>query len=167
MNSVITKIQRLDEGERYWLKTLNNPFSSMHLAVPTVQPIPGYKRDILMLDQKHCDGAYNPNGSMKFYLANVITTDGKTYYEAVAVPTGLIILDQGMQTINCVDGFLHDASGSPAMTSTLFGDAYYLHGIHYKPVEYFRYLEKERGQYIEYQPQKYIQYMASVLGGKT
>lgn len=109
---------------------------------------------------------FNPNNRPKYYVQrnchNIMYDITQEFY----VPTGTFSVEHGMQTLCCLEGFLHDASGFPAITS-MFGDEYYLHGQYYRPIDYFNYLEKEKGRYPEYQPHKYIEFMANILGRKV
>ena len=158
--SLEIKLEPVSEEERAWINSMpRSPFGSMHVTTD--------KKDVLMMEQHYFHDKFNPFGCLKFYFAAVFHNSEKTYYDVVSIPTGLLYLDQGMQIVVCENGYLHDASGRPAMVSALFGDAYYLHGVNFEPIEYFRFLEKEKGLYPEYQPQRYIDYMANVLGGKS
>jgi len=166
----------VNSEERAWIDSLNNPFGSHHTAEVY---------EVFMLERFHYHEEFNPFKSMIFYLQrthvgekeNIVNTrNGKVYYinQPMFKPTGTFSIDHGSQTMTCLNGYLHDASGKPAMVSYMFGDAYYLHGEYYEPVEYFKLMEAQRNdmperfayRYPEYDPKKYIEFMAGVLGKK-
>ena len=162
----IADLQPISVDERRWIDGLTHPFGAIHVSDTE-------RYNVFMLERTKEHELFNPHGSIKYYVQrvhnDVAKSDIHRLYnsnEPLYLPTGTFSVDHGMQLMRCVGGFLHDASGFPAVVTELFGDEYYLHGINYEAIDYFRYLEKERGQYPEYQPQKYIEFMASVLGSK-
>lgn len=172
------QLQYVDTAERKWIDSLTNPFESVHVTT-------GGHFEVFVLDKNHHDEKFNPFCSMIFYMQKshiqkketfYNTRNGKTYYinQPMYKPTGVVKMDGGSIIITCRDGYLHNASGEPAMVTGLFGPAYYLHGQNYEPIEYFRMLEDQRKHraewfyyhYPEYNPGKYTEFMANVLGGK-
>lgn len=165
----IADLTPISAEEKMWLDTFINPFA-------TYQVSDSERFFVFTSSEKH--EHFNPNGYSKFYVQHryleptleaehdLIKKLAYNPEMPLYLPTGTFSLDHGMSVMCCLDGFLHDASGYPACKTGLFGDEYYLHGKNYKPIDYFRYLEKEKGRYSEYQPHKYVEYMASVLGKK-
>lgn len=157
----IADINPIEDEEITWLKSLESPFASYHVS-------DSERFQVFMLDRRKFHKRYNPSSCIKYYIQPSDNSDAcldwsKPFY----LPTGTFSVDHGMTCMKCVNGFLHDASGFPALTTGLFGDEYYLHGRNYEAIEYFRYLEKEKGRYLEYQPRKYVEFMARILGKKT
>ena len=173
------KLGQISSGERTWLDSLNNPFSSHHVTDDGLY-------EVFMLDYNHHHLDFNPFCSMILYLQQTHigekedrynTRNGKIYYvhQPMFKPTGTISVDHGSRTMTCLDGYLHNSSGDPAMSSDIFGPAYYLHGTNYEPLEYFKLMEDQRkhrpqwfhNSYSDYNPAKYIDFMANILGGKN
>lgn len=159
----IAELTAVSPEEKMWLDSIDHPFS-------THQVSDSERYDVLM--SVHTHEHFNPSGHAKFYIQrrNAEDEPNKIAYDInspLYVPTGTFSVNHNTNILCCLGGFLHDASGYPAFTSDLFGDEYYLHGKNFQPIDYFRYLEKEKGRYPEYQPQKYVEFMASVLGKRN
>jgi len=169
MNIGIASLTPISPEEKMWLDSLPWPFDKHH-----VSDSERYHVFMCIYPHEH----FNPNGYTKFYVQHRhfdYTLEAKHEMSKqlaynmdlpLYLPTGTFSVDHGTNTLCCLDGLLHDASGYPAFTSNLFGNEYYLHGKNYQPIDYFRYMEKEKNQYPEYQSHKYIEFMASVLGKK-
>lgn len=168
-------LKYIDKRERAWIDSLKEPFNNHNITADR-------RFEIFTLIQHHHE--FNPFNQTIFYLQQTHIGEKEdeynarkntTYYinQPIYKPTGILILDTGY-TFSCVDGYLHDSSGNPAMNSPLFGSAYYLHGSYYEPFEYFSIMEDQRKhrpdwfsfRYPDYNHQKYIDFMANTLGSK-
>lgn len=165
----------VENKERSWINSLSRPFSGHYVAENKIY-------EVFMLDPNNHHPEFNPFCSMIFYFQYTHVGEKMSEYNSrgnqihyihqpMFKPNGKFSVDNGSQTMTCLDGYLHDSSGNPAMISELFGPAYYLHGSNYEPIEYFRLMEDQHKwfphKYPNYNPKKYLEYMANILGQKS